>query len=134
MELKVIDTGPNAQWYINTAAYRMVDPTRKVHQDQEAGPENQTNFPFEPGIKYKINPTQWMIDQPVMLKTDDEDQGVLALVQEPNVTKDMTTLREAYNEAHPDAPALSEPPAPAEPATEPATEPAPAPAEPKGKK
>lgn len=67
-EMKVID--PDGKWWINTGAFRMVDPDRD-------------NFFFETGVKYKIRGTAWMQGQPTMQLTDDNDQEVYEKVLKP---------------------------------------------------
>lgn len=98
MQMTVIDA--NGEWWINTAAFRMVDPTRLINAKAEDEPGNHENFAFEPGIKYQIRPTDWMQNQPVMLKTTPTDEEVLALVQRPETNEPMIAPLEAYREAH----------------------------------
>jgi hypothetical protein len=72
MDMKVIDKG--GEWFINIAAFRMVDPTPR---------EDGSTHIFEPGVKYKIVQTEWMKAQPTIKVTDDEDEKVLEEVQVP---------------------------------------------------
>ena len=88
MQMVVIDA--DGEWWINTAAYPMVDSFRLVNPNGEDVPENHTNFRFESGVKYRIRPTAWMATQPTLVKTDDVDQEILEQVQVPNVTRDDT--------------------------------------------
>ena len=64
--MKVINKG--ADWYVNTAAFRMNDPT--------------TGHNFEPGIKYQIDCSDWMAGQPTIEKTSFEEE-VEDRVQKP---------------------------------------------------
>ena len=50
-------------WFVNTAAFRMNDPS--------------TGHNFDPGVKYRIEESEWMKGQPTIVATDmDEDVEV----------------------------------------------------------
>lgn len=56
-ELVIIDKDGN--WFSNTGAFRAVDPTNG-------------HF-FEPQVKYKIRPTEWMTSQPTIIEVGIDD-------------------------------------------------------------
>lgn len=47
-------------WFVNIGAYRMNDPS--------------TGHNFEPGIKYRIEQSEWMAGQPTIKETDMEEE------------------------------------------------------------
>ena len=76
-----------------------------MNQDGADTPGNWTNFAFQPGVKYKINPTAWMAGQTSLLETDDHDASILALVLETptqssnlNLAPDDTAKKNAAKE------------------------------------
>lgn len=66
-QMTVVDKDAIA-WFVNTAAFRMNDPT--------------TGHNFDPGVKYRIHESEWMKGQPTIEATD-MDEEVDDKVQKP---------------------------------------------------
>lgn len=82
-DLKIIDKSATT-WFIHTGAFRMLDPT--------------TGHIFEPGVKYKLEQSEWMKGQPTIKPTnEDEDVEVL----EPHKPGDRAIALAAAEEATP---------------------------------
>ncbi len=66
--LQIVDKDVDT-WFVNTAAFRMNDPT--------------TGHNFEPGVKYRLAETDWMKGQPTIEATDmNEDVTEKILIPE----------------------------------------------------
>lgn len=65
--MKIINEG--APWFVNTAAYRMNDPS--------------TGHNFEPGEKYMIDQSEWMKGQPTIVETTMKEEVEVQKPKQP---------------------------------------------------
>lgn len=78
MEIKIDKLG---DWFINTGAFRLADPTN--------------NQIYESGVKYKVLPNDWILGQPTMKLVEEDTDPEEVEVQQPFKPGDRTLKLES---------------------------------------